>query len=130
MKADKSADSKAETTARARRAPAASAKADAVQEGDKTPAAAQQPANMSLPGDLEVAGAAEAAAGLAEWLGQISPDTCGQGDGADPPTLDITESAPTQVALQLLLLAARSLEQAGTPVRFGPNAAVLLDRAC
>ncbi len=71
---------------------------------------------FSLQADLDVSGAAECGAQLLSWVESAGP-------GA---SLELSHAAPTQVALQLLVAAARTLEASAANPVYGPNAALWL----
>ncbi|QEW21856.1 hypothetical protein LA6_004068 [Marinibacterium anthonyi] len=75
--------------------------------------------DMVLEGDLDVAGAKDAAQAISDWLAGLEDD--------EAATLEVSEAAPTQVALQLLFAAARAVE-GRDEVSFGPNATDLISK--
>lgn len=74
--------------------------------------------DMLLEGDIDVAGAQDAAQAISDWLEAL-------GDAAA--TLEVSTPDPGQIALQLLFAAARAVD-GRTEVSLGPNAAALMSK--
>lgn len=71
-----------------------------------------------IPADLDVSGAEAVHDSLCQTLGPAQ---------ASEVSIDLSEGRPTQVALQLLLAAARAAEAAGHRISAGPAAAPFLN---
>ena len=69
-----------------------------------------------IPSDVEVSTAAETHAKLKNWLGENHSD----------PVLELSDDAPTQISLQLLIAGARQLELQKEAVVLGETASEIL----